>query len=123
MKLVKLDTHYWPRGGYGHWCPGCKSGHEIDTEQPNGSGAKWGFNGNLERPTFTPSINRRWGTFADPNYKPEPGHDHSGVCHYFITDGKIIYCGDCTHALKGQTVDLPDIPEGKYATSIWMASR
>ncbi len=121
MKVVALDKHYWPRGGYGHWCPGCKSGHEIDTEQKNSSGAIWKFDGNLERPTFAPSINGRWGTFADPNYKPDPGHDHSGVCHYFITAGKIIYCGDCTHALRGQTVDLPDIPKGSYVTSIWKA--
>jgi hypothetical protein len=32
------------------------------------------------------------------------------VCHSFVTDGRIQYLGDCTHAMAGQTVDLPDIP-------------
>lgn len=34
----------------------------------------------------------------------------STICHYFIKAGRIEFCGDCTHALKGQTVDLPDFP-------------
>jgi hypothetical protein len=116
MKIVRLDKHYWPRGGYRHWCPGCGYGHEIDTEQPNSLGAKWTFDGNMEAPTFTPSGNIRWGKYAggaDPNYD----HGQSGVCHYTIAAGKIQYHGDCTHALQGQTVDLPEIPDGKYETS------
>jgi hypothetical protein len=32
-----------------------------------------------------------------------------GLCHYFIVDGRIRYCGDCQHELAGQTVDLPDL--------------
>jgi hypothetical protein len=30
------------------------------------------------------------------------------VCHSFVTDGKIQFLGDCTHALAGQTVELPE---------------
>ena len=30
------------------------------------------------------------------------------VCHSFVTDGKIRYLNDCTHHLKGQTVELLD---------------
>jgi len=33
------------------------------------------------------------------------------ICHSFIRDGKIQFLGDCTHALAGQTVDLPELPE------------
>lgn len=117
VKLVKLDTHYWPLGGYGHWCPGCGYGHEINVDTPNHSGAKWAFDGNVNSPTFTPSVNIRRGRFADPEYKPEEGHDLSGVCHYNITAGRIIFHPDSTHSLSGQTVDLPDIPEGVYLTS------
>lgn len=129
MKLVKLDTAYWPRGGYGHWCPGCNSGHEIDTEQPNGNGAIWSFNGNMERPVFAPSINSRWGSYVDPKCEHK-----GGVCHYHIRDGRaddaargaggdmtgkavIDYCADSTHALSGKVVELPDIPAGKYVSS------
>ena len=32
-------------------------------------------------------------------------------CHSFVTDGRIQFLSDCTHALAGQTVDLPDIKE------------
>jgi hypothetical protein len=31
------------------------------------------------------------------------------VCHSFVTDGKIQYLSDCTHAMAGQTVDLLEI--------------
>lgn len=117
VKLVPLDRKYWPGGGYGHWCPGCNNGHEIATEEPNSSGAKWSFNGNMERPTFSPSINIRWGTYADPAWRRSNGEPGGGICHYFITDGRIQYCADSTHPLSGQTVDLPDIPEGRYLSS------
>jgi len=116
-KLVRLDEHYYPLGGFGHWCPGCGHQHEINVDRPNSSNAKWSFDGNVQQPTFTPSVNIRWGRFADPTYVPEEGHDHSGICHYTITQGKIQFHGDCTHALKGQLVDLPDLPPGAYITS------
>lgn len=31
----------------------------------------------------------------------------SSVCHYFLRNGQIQYLGDCTHAMRGQTVPLP----------------
>ena len=34
----------------------------------------------------------------------------SSVCHSFVTDGLIQFLGDCTHALAGQTVDMPPWP-------------
>lgn len=111
MKLVRLSKKYWPNCDFGHWCPGCNNGHEINIVHPNSSGAKWSFNGNMERPTFTPSINLKWGKFAG-----QKDTECGGVCHYFITDGRIQFCGDCTHALAGQTVDLPDIPAGQYVS-------
>ena len=116
-KLAKLDAHYYALGGFGHWCPGCGHPHEINTEQKNLSGAQWSFDGDVQLPTFVPSVNIRWGRFADQNYKPDEGHDHSGVCHYTITKGKIQFQIDCTHAMKGQIVDLPDLPSGVYITS------
>ena len=117
-KLVRLDEVFWPLGGYGQWRPACRSGHEINVDRPNRSGAQWTFDGDAAYPTFHPSVNLRWGSYADPNFKPSsPDHDPSGVCHYTITRGKITYAGDCTHSLRGQAVDLPDIPDDKYPTS------
>lgn len=113
-KLVRLDPHYWPDSDYGHWCPGCNFGHEISVSKKNSSGASWTFDGNAQRPTFSPSINMRINTpDMGQYYQPDIA---STICHYFIRDGKIQFLGDCTHALKGQTVDLPDIPDGKYMT-------
>lgn len=110
-KLVKLDTKYWPQGGYGHWCPGCNNGHEINVDQPNSSGAKWSFNGDPVKPSFSPSINMQINPKGHAHYQPDT---ETTVCHYFITNGQIAYCGDSTHALSGKTVDLPDIPTGHY---------
>jgi Family of unknown function (DUF6527) len=113
-KLVRLDTRYWPEGGYGHWCPGCDSGHEISVDRPNSSGAKWTFNNNRYKPSFSPSINMRINPKGHIHYQPDVA---SSVCHYFIKDGQIQFLADCTHALAGKTVELPDIPRGKYLTS------
>lgn len=111
-KLVRLNRKYWPHGGYGHWCPGCNSGHEINVDEPNSGGAKWSFNGDMQKPTFSPSVNVRINTpDMGEHYQPDI---QSTICHYFLQNGKIQFLGDCTHALKGQTVDLPDMPLDKY---------
>jgi hypothetical protein len=117
--------------GYMFLCPGCDEVHIIYTnrdwcnEQPSGRPC-WGFNGDVNRPTFSPSllcqglmypsgnkfpneeeINRmRAGENLRPLMKPY-------VCHSFIRDGKIEFLNDCTHKLKGQTVDLPDVQENQ----------
>jgi hypothetical protein len=83
--------------------------HVIPTGEPYK--IHWTFDGNLEAPTFSPSVNNTWGKFVDPNYVEEDPSE-SGRCHYFIRDGQIQFCGDCTHSLSGQTVPLPDLPEG-----------
>ncbi len=31
------------------------------------------------------------------------------VCHTWITNGQVIFLGDCSHDLAGQTLDLLDI--------------
>lgn len=99
-------------GGYAHWCPGCQSLHSFATDAPQRNGARWTFDGNVDRPTFSPSMHIKWGRFADPSYRVEPGEeDLSGVCHYFLRDGQLQYLGDSTHALAGQTVPLPELPE------------
>lgn len=77
-------------GGYFHWCPACEGLHRLpDT---------WTFDGNLERPSFQPSFHHRRG--------------NGRVCHYVLTAGVLHFQADCTHALAGQSVPLPPIPEG-----------
>lgn len=88
-------------------CPGCIEAHAI-TVDPCGTGLPvWSFNGNGDLPTFSPSVLVTSGSAADPSFMDEEG-DPPLVCHSFVTDGRIQFLGDCTHALAGQTVDLPD---------------
>lgn len=95
--LVEADEEWCASKGKTllHWCPGCKSLHPINVEKPNSWNAQWLWDGNVEQPTFNPSINI------------------VGRCHYFIHGGQIKYQGDCTHSLAGQTVPLPPIPEDR----------
>lgn len=113
-KLVRLDQHYWPSSDFGYWCPGCDCMHEIAVSKKNGSGASWSFDGNFAAPTFSPSYNYKvntpdMGQYYQPNVA-------STVCHHFVRSGRIQFLGDCTHALRGQTVDLPDFPSNKHLT-------
>jgi hypothetical protein len=85
------------------WCPACKTAHRFPTDDSNvinGRVHKWTFNGDGDRPTFTPSMH------ISPS---QPEH----TCHSFVTDGMIQFLPDCYHTLKGQTVELPDWPESE----------
>lgn len=113
-------------------CPGCtkagrcRSAHHAVYAEPPGphTGAKWGWNGSADKPTFTPSILVRSTDMTEKgnaDYEawiqrggpaPEEGFDRvETVCHSFVTDGRIQFLGDCTHPLAGQTVDLPEWDE------------
>lgn len=97
------------------WCQGCKHTHFFPTnilyytriEQRTGKTLSkkpvWTFNGNYERPTFTPSLRQY---YTHPETKQE-----ITTCHNIITDGKIQFCDDCPHEFKGQTLELEVIPE------------
>lgn len=83
-------------------CPGCGDPHAIPTVGPRA----WGFNGSMAAPTLSPSILVRWRA-SDPNDPAAVAQE--SVCHSFVRDGRIEFLGDCTHALTGKTVDLPDV--------------
>ncbi|WP_061958103.1 DUF6527 family protein [Cupriavidus pauculus] len=103
------------------WCPGCKDSHSI--RYGEGAGPRWSWNGNAERPTFTPSVLVRsghyvpghengscWCTYYAEN--PDEPHDFAcGICHTFVTEGNIQFLGDCTHELAGKTVPMVEFPE------------
>jgi hypothetical protein len=82
-------------------CPGCGQNHGIWVHDRNPvTKAIWIFNGDLNRPTFAPSIRVK----GEKNGVPY-------MCHFFVRDGFIEFCSDCTHALAGKIVELPDIEE------------
>ena len=92
-------------------CPGCRSAHQIRVDPAFGSA--WGFNGDGDRPTFTPSVLVRGSQrLTEEEYERViAGETITAaplICHSFVTDGRIQFLGDCTHELVGQTVDLPD---------------
>lgn len=80
-------------------CPGCEESlsHGVQVEGP---GPHWDWNGDVDRPTLTPSILVRFDYGEDRAQR---------VCHSFIRDGQIQFLSDCTHALAGKTVDLPEV--------------
>lgn len=83
------------------YCPGCECEHGVWTSKPASNGAQWKWNGDMILPTFTPSL------IVTTEY-PQ-GHGRPPVvkrCHSYVTDGKIKFLSDCTHALSGQTVAL-----------------
>ena len=83
------------------WCPEglTRSGLTVGRDG-------WDFNGNFDLPTFNPSVLSHFDMPEEDGYPAV-----HFVCHSFVRDGKIQFLGDCTHALAGQTVDLPELPE------------
>jgi hypothetical protein len=82
--------------GYVFHCPGCEHGHIF-----NVTGAlTWSFNGNLESPTFQPSLLN-----TCPNH-PEPKNRR---CHLNLTAGRVFFHNDCAHSYAGKNYDLPDV--------------
>ncbi len=82
--------------GYTFWCPGCRGRHPFWTT-PTVRGHCWIFNGDLLRPTFTPSLVME-ATFGQVR------------CHLFLRDGQIQFLSDCGHELAGKTVPLEREP-------------
>ena len=118
-------------GGVAFRCPGCGEAHAVYVEPSASGGARpvWGFNGDGDHPTFTPSVLVRSGHFV-PGWEakfpegaerscwctynaehPEDAEFKCVTCHSFVTDGQIQFLADCTHAMAGQTVPLPDWSE------------
>ena len=81
-------------------CPGCDSDHVIVF---SGDRKVHEWNGDATKPTLRPSVVLNWtGKIAEGS--------PARVCHSFVTDGQIQFLADCTHALVGQTVPIPDWP-------------
>ncbi|MCC2673278.1 MAG: ammonia monooxygenase [Ramlibacter sp.] len=85
-----------------HWCPACNRPHEIHLQASSHAQRKrWEWNDNMARPTFSPDLLVEGMA--------------GGVCHYYITDQRIHFLSDSTHALAGLTVPLPIYPSHNLA--------
>lgn len=98
-------------GGYSHWCPGCGEVHLIPD--------RWSFNGNVDRPTFSPSVRitgkltvkDEHGEWTGEWVRDAAGNTVDDCCHYVLTDGVLNFAGDSLHSLSGKSVPLPELPE------------
>lgn len=94
-------------GGQIFFCPGCQGAHALNLGAWK---VRWEYNGDPDKPTFSPSLLVTYeGADADDE------HGLPSRCHSFIRDGMIQFLGDCTHALKGQTVEIPEWPHAPGA--------
>ncbi len=92
------------------WCPGCDGAHQVGIGE--GDGPRWGYNGDPEAPTFTPSVLVQYNGKDAGQDRGDGRRAPPAICHSFVTDGKIQFLADSTHALAGHTVDLPDFERG-----------
>ena len=99
-------------GRVGFFCPGCCEMHQLRVE--GASPGCWGFNGDYDRPTFTPSVlvtglqgkNDERGRWTGEYVCDEAGKPLPQRCHSFVTDGVIRFLDDCSHDLRNQTAVL-----------------
>lgn len=102
-------------GHFLFWCPGCEDVHVV--------GTTWGFNGDFNRPTATPSLLVTSGHFSpgrapgracwctyNAEHPDDPAPFKCQRCHTYIANGEIQFLADCTHALAGHTVPIPPLP-------------
>jgi hypothetical protein len=83
----------------------------------------WSFNGDYDRPTFSPSVlvtsghyvprfkkgDNCWCTY-NAEHPDEPAPYKCERCHTWVRDGQITFLSDCTHELAGTTVPLEPRP-------------
>lgn len=69
----------------------------------------WEWNGDHEKPTVKPSVNH---FYPDSHYEQHPNCPKYR-CHYFISNGNIEYCSDCTHEHAGKVMALIPFTEAE----------
>jgi len=83
-------------------CPACGYGHLFRTVPGKQGQDVWSFNGDRDKPTFSPSMLVHARTHVT-----EP---RAILCHSFVREGRIEFLNDCSHAMAGKTVELPESP-------------
>ena len=120
MQLLKIKNGVLEYTAVMFWCPGCEYLYKDDPDPAGGLHMlpvdgdtpfpKWTFNGNLEKPTLSPSI------LSSHDFARRPGPDgeiveQKFVCHSFLVDGVFQFLGDCTHQYANQFVPIPPLPD------------
>lgn len=82
-------------------CAACLNSHWVNFDQKETP--CWFFvNRDIDSPTVTPSIRVSFTYLNDQDV------ELTNTCHFFIKNGMQEFCGDCTHELANQTVEIPE---------------
>lgn len=83
------------------WCPGCNEAHKVNVRAADGACEEpcWEWDGNIDAPTISPSLLVTYTTQG------------ATTCHSFVVAGQWQFLNDSSHALAGQTVPLPELPD------------
>ena len=78
-------------------CPACGSAHRVRVDPTTGKGGAGilAWNLSMDKPTFYPTL---------MVYSVHRTHR----CHSIIRGGMITFLADCSHALAGQIIEIPD---------------
>ena len=74
----------------------------------------WTWNGDTEKPTLRPSVlTEATEKITDDEYRRlmagEKVEPRDFRCHTWVNDGQAQFLDDCSHALRGQTVDMLEV--------------
>ena len=70
------------------------------------NGPGWHWNGDRQKPTFSPSI-------------LDPGGGGRVRNHVFVRNGIIEYLSDCRHELAGRKIELPRLKDWPEELQLW----
>ena len=86
------------------YCPGCERAHRFMVVNEAVPEQVWEFDGNMESPTFSPSLlmqTSEWDGHQWVRY----------ACHSFLKNGVWEFLSDSTHDLAGRDAPMVDFPE------------
>lgn len=86
-----------------YWCPVCKAPHQVAVFRPFGNGAQWTWNGDVNAPTFVPSMHSQY----DVVLNGERTGEKRTICHVTIDKGIISVLPD-SKTLGGQVLPLEE---------------
>jgi len=101
---VKLSKTIDGQESMWFWCVPCNTHHRFITKRGVDEVPVWDFDGNLESPTFSPSLLCNGRAKAEDLFP----HTKSHRCHLFLRAGMVEYLSDCTHEAAGTTVPVQD---------------
>ena len=105
MKFKRINNSDGSLYGWKFYCPGCAQYDAPDhgrLHQVHVVTTGWTFNGDVDKPTLSPSVLVTGGFWED-------GTNIEVRCHSFVREGRIEFLSDCSHKLAGMTVELPEI--------------